>query len=105
MDRRCEVRQWHHDPDCELCKAVFDGDCPSCRTGCFSAAKFRNPLHDGDGTGLGIYNYAEWLCAEHYDEVMDYIRRSKDNDLRDWEQNILDDRETDWDGEEEVTGA
>ncbi len=45
--------------------------CEDCRIGCFKPARFRNPNYDPEGKmSFGVYNYAEWLCAQHYDEVM-----------------------------------
>ena len=67
-DRYCDVRIWRpaiycnedNHPNSEYC---WD----KCRIGCLAPAKFKNPTYPD-----GRYGYAEWLCAECYDEVMSY---------------------------------
>lgn len=58
-------------------------ECENCRIGCFRPARFKNPNFgraeaegDPDKWWLYAYSYAEWLCAEHYDEVMDRSEES-----------------------------
>lgn len=78
MDALCGVRCYRAAVNCER------ADHPEhlerredCRIGCFNPARFRNPEYP-DG---GYYNYTEWLCAEHYDHVVDFIARRGRGDL------------------------
>lgn len=50
------------------------------RIGCFNPARFRNPEYPGGG----YFNYAQWLCAGHYDEVMDFVTRRRRGDVGSW---------------------
>ena len=74
------------------------------KIGCFNPARWLNPFYDPEGTRFrsvwdddsdvslpitGGYNYAQWLCTEHYDEVIvmakedeeiDRVRRGIDED-------------------------
>ena len=62
----CDVQIFKGPCDCKI-------SCEKCRIGCFKPAKFRNPSYDPDGLVKGtIYNYAEWLCASHWDEAVAY---------------------------------
>jgi epoxyqueuosine reductase QueG len=85
MNRYCDVRIYG--PDCSYCGNNFDyihtimvvnphvpytGNkvygCTKCQIGCGALARFKNPnCPDIEAQ----YNYAEMLCAEHYDEVLD----------------------------------
>jgi hypothetical protein len=93
-EHRCEVREFRSSPNCSRCtdKAVWDHECPLCRIGCFAVAMFENPCYDPSGQGKGIYNYAMWLCAEHYDEVEGFLDRFEKEALEPWEQDIVDDK-------------
>lgn len=51
--------------------------CDHCRIGCFNDARMRN-LFFGKEFGAdenywwrGMYSHCEWLCAEHYDDMVD----------------------------------
>lgn len=90
-ERLCEVR-CYRGPCVEAPPAGsgrLHGGCDKCRVGCFEPGRFKNPLFSPLG---GPYNYAEWLCAPHYDKVVDYIERKNNSALEPWE---LDDDEMD----------
>ena len=72
-EHRCEVRIWGPSKDCPNCSGKpidYPGGCERCQIGCFKIARFHNRTYDPEGHSgySGIYNYCEWLCAEHYDE-------------------------------------
>jgi hypothetical protein len=65
------------------------------RIGCFNPARWLNPFYDPDGTKFrsvwddnpdlslpvtGGYNYAQWLCTDHYDEVMSGVKEDEELD-------------------------
>jgi hypothetical protein len=78
----CDVQIFKGPCDCSV-------SCEKCRIGCFKLAKFRNPSYDPGGLVKGtIYNYAEFVCADHYDEAVaykagydDWVRRGKPDDF------------------------
>ncbi len=73
MEHYCGVRSYRVRQDCQRClDAEFPRDCEHCRCGCFEIARFKNPNYslDGGPTSKGMYNYADWLCADHYDDVI-----------------------------------
>jgi hypothetical protein len=64
---------------CHVCqdRPLGAEGCDDCRIGCFKPARFRNPNFGRKGAEdtfgkwwLFQYSYAEWLCAQHYDEVV-----------------------------------
>jgi len=42
--------------------------CDRCENPCSKPAHFENPYYGPHG---GYFNYAKWLCAEHYDEAIE----------------------------------
>jgi hypothetical protein len=77
MEHICEVRMYRASKDCPNDHGITHS-CESCRIGCFKVARFRNPNFGVTSETVGEnrwwmyqYNYAEWLCADHYDEVME----------------------------------
>ena len=49
--------------------------CEDCQIGCFAPARYRNPFFNTDFSNdtcwwRGGYNYAEFLCGEHYDDMV-----------------------------------
>jgi len=75
----CEINIYRAEKDCPNDHGIHPSGCDEdCRIGCNRVARFRNPnfsVHRGDIEDhkwwLYQYNYAEWLCAEHYDEVVE----------------------------------
>lgn len=68
---------------------VFNGPCgcghgcERCQIGCFAPARYRNPFYGTDFATedcwwRGGYNYAEFLCDEHYDDMV--------ADAKNWEK-------------------
>jgi hypothetical protein len=67
LGKTCGVRMFKGPCECSL-------GCADCRIGCFAPARHRNPFYGTDFHSefcwwRGGYNYAEFLCAEHYDMV------------------------------------
>jgi hypothetical protein len=61
-----------------MCGVRYHTDDDAPPDGCPKPGRFRNPVFDPDGLRFkffGFFGYAEWLCAEHYDEVMDFKER------------------------------
>jgi hypothetical protein len=57
--------------------------CDDCRIGCFAPARYRNPFYNTDFGDehhwwRGGYNYAEFLCAEHYDDMAEEAKAWED---------------------------
>jgi hypothetical protein len=75
-ERTCGVRIYKCGPGCRPHSPTGDTG-EKCRIGCFKPARFLNPNFGVDSDDDVFdhwwkyeYNYAEYLCAEHYDEVM-----------------------------------
>ena len=85
MSKTCQVRIWRGDAD-RRCQ--YAGDCVAgcnkgCRIGCNRPARFKNPFFgketpDEAHWWRNPYNYAEYLCAECYDNAL--------SDLEEWEE-------------------
>ena len=78
IGKTCEVRMFRG-PCPRECKF----GCERCQIGCFRPAAYRNPFYNTDfGDEVcwwrGGYNYAEYLCAQCYDEMV--------ADAREWER-------------------
>src|SRR5574337_106633 len=78
----CGVRSYRAARDCQNGHGSLVHDCEECRIGCFEPGRFKNPFYP-DGP---MFNYAEYLCAEHYDEVMDLQERHQRGTLDAWEE-------------------
>jgi hypothetical protein len=57
--------------------------CENCRIGCFAPARYRNPFFgkefwDERYWWRGMYSGIEYLCAEHYDEMVSELKEEED---------------------------
>lgn len=75
-DRICEVRVYR--PSFAGGSGKYaEGD----QIGCNAVARFENPFYNPEGHGdedfwwKFPYNYARWLCASHYDDAFESVKR------------------------------
>ena len=72
LGKTCEVRMYRGPCDCK-------NACERCRIGCHRPARHKNPFfgkdYGEDRWFRGCFNYAEYLCAECYDQMVSDLRR------------------------------
>jgi hypothetical protein len=78
MGETCGVRIYRARADSK-CDHEFVCGCEKCRIGCYKPARWRNPWFgkdypDEDHWWRNPYSYAEFLCAEHYDDATDTLK-------------------------------
>jgi hypothetical protein len=83
MAHTCGVRMYRASEKCRDKHGVGPGDCATCRIGCFKEARWLNPWFgkdypDEEHWWRNPYSYAEWLCAEHYDEAVETLKEYED---------------------------
>ena len=78
LGKTCGVRMYKGPCVCKM-------GCDRCQIGCFRPARYRNPFYNTDfSTDIhwwrGGYNYAEFLCDECYDGMIE--------DAKAWEETM-----------------
>src|ERR1700675_3823046 len=74
LGKTCEVRMYKG-----RCPRDCDHGCGHCQIGCNNPARHKNPFFDKefgseDYWWRGMYSYAEWLCAECYDQMVSHAK-------------------------------
>jgi hypothetical protein len=73
--------------------------CDKCQVGCFNPARYKNPFFGGKFYAddhhywwRWCYSYTEFLCAEHYDDMVDEMKGMEDF-YRDSSEHFVEDPE------------
>lgn len=91
MDKTCGVRIFKG--ACLHCGTGtynISRGCDHCRIGCFNPARMRNPFFgierdwSEDYWWRGMYSHVEWMCAEHYDEMIAEMRDMEEMYAKAW---------------------